>query len=121
MSTIVAQLRAARSRGLRLREERERLCLTQAAIGEAAGISRNAQINYESGSRHPDSEYLAALASLGVDVLYVLTGERSEPVQPSTLTQDEQQLLDLYRHSNKQSKAVLMAALSLASDTDNMA
>lgn len=40
------------------------------------GVKKLAQINYEKGKRHPDSEYLAALARAGIDVLYILTGKR---------------------------------------------
>lgn len=63
--------------GDRLREERERLGLSQAAFGELAGVKKNAQFNYEAGNRSPDSEYLSTIAKHGVDVLYVLTGMRT--------------------------------------------
>lgn len=61
----------------RLREERERLGLSQSDFGAQAGVGRKAQSNYESGERAPDAKYLAAMAERGVDVLYVLTGLRS--------------------------------------------
>ncbi|MBQ1782907.1 MAG: helix-turn-helix transcriptional regulator [Gammaproteobacteria bacterium] len=73
--------------GARLREERERLGKSQtdfAAIAEAAGVpgaTRQSQSLYEKGKRMPDAGYLAAVAAVGVDVLYVLTGSRS--VSPS--------------------------------------
>jgi len=57
--------------------ERERLGLSQEALGEIGGVKKLAQINYEKGKRHPDSEYLAAIAAAGIDVLYVLTGQNS--------------------------------------------
>jgi len=63
--------------GDRLRLERERLGLSQEALGEIGGVKKLAQINYEKGKRHPDAEYLAAIAAAGVDVLYVLTGQNS--------------------------------------------
>ena len=62
--------------GARLRSERERLGLSQAAFGTLGGVKGNAQGNYEKGDRYPDAAYLAAISSAGVDVLYVLTGER---------------------------------------------
>lgn len=62
--------------GARLREERQRLGLTQAQIGEAGGVKTRAQIYYESGERSPDTQYLAAVSKLGVDVQYVITGHR---------------------------------------------
>lgn len=63
--------------GERLREERERLGMSQAAFGQLAGVKKNAQFNYEAGHRSPDSEYLSAVARHGADVLYILTGRRT--------------------------------------------
>lgn len=61
--------------GDRLRMERERLGLTQDEFGDFGGVKRNAQKNYENGSRSPDAVYLAAIAKIGVDVSFLLTGE----------------------------------------------
>lgn len=63
--------------GTRLREERERLCLGQMEVAERAGVGRKSQFNYESGERQPDASYLAAVAGLGIDITYVVTGQRS--------------------------------------------
>lgn len=60
--------------GPRLREERERLGLTQRVFGDVGGVEPNAQGKYESGERTPRMDYLAAVAARGVDALYVLTG-----------------------------------------------
>lgn len=62
--------------GVRLRTERERLGKTQADMGAVAGVTRQTQSNYESGERAPDVAYLAAIAQVGVDVQYVVTGKR---------------------------------------------
>lgn len=62
----------------RLREERERLDMNQTVFGAEAGVTKGSQVNYESGKRSPDAEYLAKVAALGVDVLYVVTGTRSD-------------------------------------------
>lgn len=62
--------------GARLQEERERLALNQTDFAEIGGVKKRAQVNYESGERSPDADYLARLAGAGVDVLYVLTGRR---------------------------------------------
>lgn len=61
----------------RLRTERDRIGLNQTEFGDIAGVKRNAQMNYENGSRSPDANYLAAIAAEGVDVGYVITGKRS--------------------------------------------
>lgn len=64
--------------GNRLREERELLCLSQALFAARVGISRMSQVNYETGKRSPDADYLRAASEIGVDVGYVITGKRSQ-------------------------------------------
>lgn len=61
----------------RLKAERKRLGLTQSDLGVAGGVSKGAQLNYESGERSPTAEYLQGIALIGVDVGYLLTGNRS--------------------------------------------
>jgi transcriptional regulator with XRE-family HTH domain len=63
--------------GQRLREERERLGIKVTDFGTQAGVQKNAQINYEADRRSPDSNYLSAAAKQGVDIYYVLTGQRT--------------------------------------------
>lgn len=88
--------------GLRLRGERERLGLTQDALATAVRVSKRALINYEKGERSPDAELLAAAAEVGLDVLYVLTGQRSQPVPAvAELRPDQAALLDNYEHSDE--------------------
>jgi transcriptional regulator with XRE-family HTH domain len=85
-----------------LKEEREALGLSQQALADACGISARSQRNYESGERSPDAAYLAAIAALGADVLFVLTGQRSQPVPATaTLRPDQAALLDNYEHSDE--------------------
>lgn len=62
--------------GDRLRVERLRLAITQEEMAKAGGVARSAQANYEKGERHPDSQYLTSIHSVGVDIYYVLTGLR---------------------------------------------
>ena len=85
----------------RLREERERLGLSQEALGVVGGVRKQAQHLYESGARKPDMDYLTAVASAGVDVLYVLTGQRTggAAAPAPALAPDEEILLDNYRHA----------------------
>ena len=66
--------------GARLREERERLKLTQPAIAEAAGTTKRTQSAYETDKTPPKGSYLAKVAIFGVDVGYVITGIRAENV-----------------------------------------
>lgn len=62
----------------RLKEERERLGFSQTKFAAIADASKHAQINWEKGAASPNAAALAAWASVGLDVLYVVTGERSE-------------------------------------------
>lgn len=64
--------------GARLKSERLRLGLSQAAIGAIGGVEANAQGRYENGTRFPRADYLALIAQSGVDVLFVITGMRTE-------------------------------------------
>lgn len=61
----------------RLREERERLGLNQTEFGALGGVRKQAQIKYEKGARKPDAKYLEGIAAAGVDVGYILTGDRA--------------------------------------------
>lgn len=81
--------------GMRLREERERLGMTQRVFGDIGGVEPNAQGKYESGERTPRLDYLAALATRGVDALYVLSGLRT-PAAHEGLNTDESGLLGLF-------------------------
>lgn len=63
--------------GLRIREERERLGLTQVQAAEATHVSRRAYMDYESEAFSPSIEWLSRFAKLGVDVDFILFGRRS--------------------------------------------
>lgn len=63
--------------GNRLREERERVGMTQPVFAEAAGAKKRTLIDWEKGVSSPTATQLEALAVIGVDVLYVLTGRRA--------------------------------------------
>lgn len=62
--------------GRRLQAERLRLGHTQKALAELADVSKTTQANYETGFRCPDARYLARGAELGLDVLYIVTGQQ---------------------------------------------
>lgn len=64
--------------GTRLIEERKRMSLNQTEFGKIGGVTKTSQINYESGERKPNVDYLQAISAAGVDVQYILTGIRKE-------------------------------------------
>jgi transcriptional regulator with XRE-family HTH domain len=63
--------------GLRLRQERNRLKLSQSALGAIGGVETNAQGNYENGTRSPKADYLLRIAEAGVDLNFIMSGNRS--------------------------------------------
>jgi len=95
--------------GKRLREERERLGLSQVAFGEVGGVQKRAQINYEADERSPSAEYLSAIAVIGVDVVFILTGSRSD-VGSTALGPDEVALLGYFRQASADGRAAITAA-----------
>ncbi|HEX8572606.1 MAG TPA: helix-turn-helix transcriptional regulator [Allosphingosinicella sp.] len=64
--------------GARLKEERKRLGLQQAEFAERVGTDVPKQSLYETGKRQLRADYLSRIAEAGVDVLYVITGQRSQ-------------------------------------------
>lgn len=91
---------------VRLKEERKRLKLTQPQMAERAGTTRQSQLKYEKGVQSPGADYLQAIAALGVDVQYLLTGVRSE----TALTPEEKRILHFYREA---APAIRKAALAV--------
>lgn len=62
--------------GERFREERRRLRLNQEELAGAIGISKRALGSYEREERSPDAEQLLQLHAVGMDIYYVLLGQR---------------------------------------------
>ena len=83
--------------GCRLREERERLGLTQAQFAEVGAIARTTQHIYETDIRSPDVAYLERLRGIGVDVSYLVIGARQAAAGSDTLTVSYPALLNIYR------------------------
>lgn len=97
--------------GARLREERERLNLSQTAFAELGGVSLRAEQDWERGNSAPKADFLAIAAKEGVDVLYVLTGQRM-PVATDTLNEEQKALLDNYDHADEEGRAAARRVLS---------
>ncbi|WP_070249157.1 helix-turn-helix domain-containing protein [Duganella phyllosphaerae] len=96
-----------RSIGEILKEERQRLGMNQDDFAAIGGLKRRAQTLYEQDERAPDALYLRALAGIGVDVHYILTGERLQ----SAVTSDEKELLDGYRSMDVRGKAGVLGMI----------
>lgn len=97
-----------RSIGEILKEERLRLAMNQDDFAAVGGLKRRAQTLYEQNERSPDAVYLRALAAIGVDVQYILTGEQAA----SALTQFEKDLLAGYRNLDQRGKAGVLGMIN---------
>ncbi|MBJ9727516.1 helix-turn-helix transcriptional regulator [Burkholderia cenocepacia] len=86
-----------------------RIGLSQAEFAALGGLGKQAQLNYESDARSPDANYLAALSKVGVDVLYVVTGERA---QGGPMPEDEAELLDGFRQLNDVGRTAVQASIN---------
>ena len=93
--------------GERLRVERDRIGLNQSDFAALGGASKRSQIDWEKGVLVPNAEFLALVSKHGVDVLFVLTGERSKPPE-SLMTSDEVAMLESYRRSSPVRQASLL-------------
>ncbi len=98
--------------GDRIREERDRLGFNQTAFGAIGGVKKQAQLKYEKSERFPGADYLAAIARVGADVQYIVTGQRCA----SALASDEQELVGLFRSASLTVKAAAIGALKGAED-----
>lgn len=83
--------------GARLRLERERLELLQPDMAALGDVKPRTYQDWERGVAGVSAEFLAVVAAHGVDVLYVVTGERSG--NPS-LSQTESELLKRLRQGS---------------------
>lgn len=83
--------------GARLREERIRLKLNQTDFARLAGVQRLAQGQYEAESRVPNLKYLAAVATGGVRLSYLLFGKEdlADPLSPEQNRYIDKKAFDL--------------------------
>lgn len=95
----------------RLKDDRVQRGLTQDQMALAIKMSKRSYCAYEAGETSPSAKLLEALASMGSDVGYLLTGQRTGGVKP-TLTGDEEELLELFRAAPLAVKAAAIGALS---------
>lgn len=87
----------SQSFGSRLREERERLGLSQTQFADVGGVARTTQHIYETDIRSPDVAYLEKLRRIGVDVSYLVIGSRQAAAGGDKLTVSYPALLNIYR------------------------
>ncbi|EAM6405850.1 transcriptional regulator [Salmonella enterica] len=66
------------SQGERLKEERKRLGFSQTDFAQMVGASYKSQLRWEKDESSPGADALGIWARVGLDVLYVVTGQRSQ-------------------------------------------
>lgn len=98
--------------GARLKEERERLGFTQPAFAGLAETTKKSQIDYEKDLTQPKAGYLAAVAKVGADVQYIVTGTRC----PGALSDDESELVARFRKAPLAVKASALAGLAAGAE-----
>lgn len=99
----------------RLKKVREELGLTQQGLADRLGVSLRAQQNYEAGKRAPDADYLAAIAAAGADVLFILTGQRSQQIPAAaTLSPRQRALLDNFDNTSEEGKKIIEGTADMA-------
>lgn len=110
------------SLGKRLQEQRELLGLTQEKFAKLLGIAKRTQAHYEGDGSEPKASYLAAASALGVDVMYVMTGQPT--LRPAdSLSVMESRVIDNYRALPEEDQASvrrLTDALAQSASTDEV-
>jgi len=99
----------------RLKEERNRLRLSQPDFGALGGAGKTTVIAWERGDATPNAAFLAEAAAAGADVRYIITGDRIGP-PPMVLAADEKVLLDGFRALDEKTRKRMLAFV-LGGDT----
>lgn len=105
--------------GQRLAEERQRLELSQNEFSGKVGASKRSQIDWESDAASPKADYVMKFGEVGVDVYYLLVGERSKPIE-DTLNAREKALLNNYKNSGKEGQRSIERLAMLEAQQPNL-
>lgn len=89
--------------GLRVRLERDRVGIPLEDLAERCGISPQHQQDIENDRLSPEADYLGLAAQAGLDVVFILTGQRQQP------TAAERQLLSDYRAGSAEGRSAVEA------------
>lgn len=96
-------------RGERIRQERLRLNLSQKEFAALFGKKTMAAFRYEKGERVMGQDDLEALHQAGVDVWYLLTGERQ---QENLLSDDAKKLLKFWDNVDPEQHQTLLTLVA---------
>lgn len=102
---------------VRLREEIDRCGMSLAAASRAAQESSPQRLkDVVSGRQKCPADLVARLMVIGVDAMYVLTGDRPQHVS-NKLAPDEEVLIDGYRTLDTSSKKRALASMLMGTST----
>lgn len=107
MSTV-ARL-CDRDRGTRLRLERDRLGFNSQQVASLLGISTDTLARYENGAE-PNVRSLSLLHSVGFDIVYVVSGEKSVKAAPLPRN-EENELLKRFRELSLRGRSSVFLTL----------
>ena len=96
--------------GGRLKQERHRMRLTQVELAALGGVEPHALLRYEQGARQPRAKFLVALDSVGVDILYVVTGIKV-PISLDDLAAEERELVSHLRTLPSRDQGAIMRVI----------
>lgn len=91
--------------GIKLRDERLRLGLTQAEAAACGGVTREQWGRYERGAM-PNTKVLVSLKGHGFDVSHILEGDRDTNLL--TLSAEEHALLGVFRCTDDEGRAAVL-------------
>lgn len=118
--------------GLRIKEAREKSGLTQKALAELVGIKKGLLWKYENGRSDPETSTLIDLAwALEVDLLWLIKGAdpnhndghglitdcHQVEWKSTQLTEDEQELLTMFRKLDPREYGGALRAIELIVET----
>ncbi|MDD5028499.1 MAG: helix-turn-helix transcriptional regulator [Rhodoferax sp.] len=99
----------------RLKAERQNLGLNQDDMAKKVGVSKRSYCAYEAGETAPSAKLLASLALMGVDIAYILTGQRTGGASAATparaVSEGDRILLDNFHSAPEAVQSGIKTAL----------
>jgi transcriptional regulator with XRE-family HTH domain len=104
--------------GARLKDERQRIGLSQEATGDFLGVTRRTVLCWEAGNPPIRTDMLIGLARHGFDAVYVMTGVRVDESGPGNGKQGSGDALST--QDTRASYRILSPAEQLAKEIESM-
>ncbi len=105
----------------RLKGIRSKSGLTQAEFATAVGVSTNTQMRYEKGQRHPDTEYLRAVANkFSVNFNWLIGGDKVEADAIRQADQVKAEMTDMFGIIKPDDLGLLLQVLQLQGNSERL-